>query len=198
MGANEVDYKNMMDLFGDDKLYYATSCWASFTRTEEGMKIVDEIDLIPPEYRDELSEEFFTNWSWKKYKECTKIDRLEHFGEIRTEFVMTNDSTVRFIEYLLNTTGVRMVAINNIDYDMSLGLNPVDFYEDDHFHPGILTGYMEALALYCVIYGEPAVGQNRGVLKDRDIPGDTPEEKNEFVLMLQTIVQEQVDMQRID
>ena len=193
---NEGIRKKFINLLGEDKTYYANFL-AFLTRTEEGMEIIDWIDLIPPEERDLLPENSSSGFpSWWKFKRLVGISTAGHtFGE-PTEFLPpTNDTTVHLIWDMYINNGVRLVGINNVNYDASLGLKAEDFYEDDHWHPGVLTGYMEALALYCVIYDEPAVGQNRGVLKDRDIPGYTPEEKNEFVLMLQTIVQEQVDMQ---
>ena len=202
MRANEVDYKNMMDLFGNDKLYYATSCWASFTRTEEGMEILDPIDLAPPEERELMLKEDPTLGpslgfpSWWKLKRFVGIETAGRtFGEPVTLCPPTNDTIVHLIKDTYINDGVRMVEVNTVNYDVSLGLKAEDFYEDDHLHPGVLTGYMEALALYCTIFDEPAVGQNRGILTDRDIPGDTPEEKDAYVLMLQTIVQEQLDFQ---
>ena len=108
---------------------------------------------------------------------------------------MTNESIFSVLKEIRDFYGIKAIAINNIDYDMSLGLRFDDFYADDRYHPDVLTGYLESLALYCTIFDEPAVGQNRGILTDDDIPGDTPEEKDAYILMLQTLVQEQLDLQ---
>ena len=66
----------------------------------------------------------------------------------------------------------------------------------EDFHPNRLYGYCHALALYCTIFNEPCIEQNNGILKSDEIPGNTPAEKEAFMIMLKNHVQEQLDFQK--
>ena len=63
------------------------------------------------------------------------------------------------------------------------------------YHPNLMYTYCHALALYCTIFDEPCIEQNNGILTDDDIPGDTPEEKEAYMVMIKNLVQEQLDFQ---
>ena len=181
---SNTDYPEMIDLFGHDKQYYSISL-TSLTKTEEGMEITGP-------YQTDSQHTY-------KYKSYQGISRSgDNAGEPAMRWGLTNESIFSVLKEMRDFYGIKAIAINDIDYDMSLGLRFDDFYGEDRYHPDVLTGYLETLALYCTIFNEPAVGQNRGILTDDDIPGDTPEEKDAFILMLQNLVQEQLDMQRID
>ena len=108
-----------------------------------------------------------------------------------------NEENFRWRNWLRDNCGINRIMLNITGFDPTLRLDPNDFYYyPDDFHPNHLYGYCYALAMYCTIFGEPAVGQNRGILTDDDIPGDTAEEKDAYVLMLQNLIQEQLDFQK--
>ena len=94
--------------------------------------------------------------------------------------------------------GVSRIMLNCDAFDPAIRFKPTDFWYVDNGHPNKLYGYCNALALYCTIFDEPCAEQNNGILKDADIPGKTPGEKEAFMKMIKNYVQEQLDFQKAD
>ncbi len=108
----------------------------------------------------------------------------------------SNEKYFRWKNWLWDNCGINRIMLNVTGFDPAMQLDPYDFYYyPDDFHPNNLYGYCYALALYCTIYDEPCIEQNNGILKDEDIPGGTPEEKEAYLIMLKNLIQEQLDFQ---
>ena len=169
-----VAVDKLIGLFGPTKDYYAV--WlASLTKEEDPS----------------------TFWDLQDGNKAKNYPGRSILAKGAEEMILgySNESLLKYKDDYLKNHGLNVVLIQVVDYDPSLGLKFEDFFADDLYHPDVLTGYCEALALYCTIFDEPAVGQNRGALTDGDIPGDTAGEKDAFILMLQNLVEEQLDLQ---
>ena len=109
----------------------------------------------------------------------------------------TNKAEFKWRDWLRDNCDVNRIMLNLYSFDPDNLLEPHDFdlWPEDNVHPNQLYGYCTALALYCTIYDEPCIEQNNGILTYDDIPGDTPEEKAAYMVMIKNLVQEQLDFQ---
>ena len=100
-------------------------------------------------------------------------------------------------DWLKDNCNVHRIMLNLDTFDPDKPpSDPSEFYLwPEDYHPNLMYGYCHALALYCTIYNEPCIEQNNGILTDDDIPGDTPEEKAAYMVMIKNLVQEQLDFQ---
>ena len=100
-------------------------------------------------------------------------------------------------DWLKENCNVNRIMVNlKYGFDPEVFLDPRDFdYMPADYHPNLMYGYCHALALYCTIFDEPCIEQNNGILTDDDIPGDTPGEKEAYMIMIKNMVQEQLDFQ---
>ncbi len=165
-------YKLIPELFGKDKYYY-NLCSSKILKTEEGQEMSD----------DGLS----------RYRYDTGPD-----SEVYRTADPSNKKSLMWKDWLWENCGVERIMINTTGFDPNNPLDPGDFdymREKGDYHPNLLYGYCFALALYCTIYDEPCIEQNNGLLTDDDIPGDTAEEKEAYMIMIKNMVQEQLDFQ---
>ena len=159
-------YKKLTVLFGREKTYY-NICDSTLRKTEEGIEIT----------KDGFWRHFF-DWDndWHAYYQSNKLCFVQK-------------------EWLKENCGVNRIMINLLDDfspDVTLEVNDLTHMPED-YHPNLMYGYCHALALYCTIFDEPCIEQNNGILTDDDIPGDTPEEKAEYMVMIKNLVQEELD-----
>ena len=132
-----------------------------------------------------------------KTEEGTELseDGLQrHVGQ---SWVPSNMQCFAGRDWLKENCNVNRIMVNLTDgFDPEVILNPRDFDNlPEDFHPNLMYGYCHALALYCTIFDEPCAEQNNGILTDDDIPGDTPEEKEAYMVMIKNLVQEELDFQ---
>ena len=81
-----------------------------------------------------------------------------------------------------------------VPYNSELQLE--DFFVNDfEIHPKQIMGYCIALAMYCKIFDVKATDQNNGALLPMDIPGETKEEKDAYMVMVKETVQHILDIQ---
>ena len=101
-------------------------------------------------------------------------------------------------DWLKENCNVNRIMVNlKYGFDPEVILDPRDFDNlPEDYHPNLMSGYCHARALYCTIYNEPCAEQNNGILTDDDIPGDTPEEKAAYMVMIKNLIQEQLDFQK--
>ena len=69
------------------------------------------------------------------------------------------------------------------------------FVFDTEIHPKELMGYCTALAMYCEMFDVKATDQNNGALRPKDIPGNTQEEKDAYMVEVKKTVQHILDIQ---
>ena len=168
-------YKGLVSLFGDDKLYF-NLCGSSIMKKEQGT----ELRVI------ETAEE---GMRWH-------VVRNDQTSSDYQTWVYSNKASFMWRDWLKQNCNTNRIMLNLDSFDPDHLLNPRDFdYMPDDYHPKPLYGYCHALALYCTIYDEPCIEQNNGILTDDDIPGDTPEEKAAYMVMIKNLVQEQLDFQ---
>ena len=175
-------YKELIDLFGENKAYYQVNC-APFLKSEEGCKIDPDTSFYSPMYPPGIK--IMPFYSVKG-------------TVLRNVRAPSNAALLEMKRISLEDWGLTIIMVDPFNFDQTLELNPNDLLWDDQYHPSVLYGYIDALALYCTVFDEPAIEQNNGFLDDEDIPGDTPEEKEAYMLMIKNMVQEMVDLQRLD
>ena len=166
-GSNTYKYYILLtELFGKDKTYY-NLCESTLQKTEEG-------------------EELSGNGFWKVIRGGNSTKPSNKY------YYMT-------LDWIKNNTVVNRVTLNLQDsFDPDVVLDPRDFdYLPEDYHPNLMYGYCFALALYCTMFDEPCNEQNDGIMTthDYEIPGDTPEEKAEYMVMIKNLVQEELDFQ---
>ena len=169
-------YELLVNLFGTKKRYFNLTNSQTMKREGEGLIRVDRFS------DDGLYRHVFIETDPE-----TTIQEWQH----------SNKAEFMWRDWLRDNCNVHRIMLNLETFDPDNPHDPHEFdlWPNDTVHPNSIYGYCHALALYCTIFDEPAAGQNRGVLTDKDIPGDTPEEKDAYILMLQTMVQEQLDFQ---
>ena len=117
----------------------------------------------------------------------------------RDDLKANNIRNLNWRNWLKENYNVNRIMVNCTTFYPEKPLDPRDF---DHirdkgdFHPNLLYGYCHALALYCTMFDEPCIEQNNGILTDDDIPGDTPEEKAAYMIMIKNMIQEELDFQK--
>ncbi|MBR6290877.1 MAG: hypothetical protein IKR53_05480, partial [Clostridia bacterium] len=167
--------KGLVSLFGDDKLYF-NLCGSSIMKKEQGTEL-------------RVAETTEEGMRWRVVKNDPTASDYQ-------KWVNSNKASFLWRNWLKENCNVNRIMLNLDSFDPDHLLNPRDFdYMPDDFHPKPLYGYCHALALYCTIYNEPCAEQNNGILKDDDIPGDTPEEKAAYMVMIKNLVQEELDFQ---
>ena len=98
----------------------------------------------------------------------------------------------------LEEYGVECIFISKVSgFDPETGLKEEDFIIKGDWHPNGLFGYSMALAVYCTMFDEKAEVQNDGNLSLYEIPGDTEEEKAEYLKLIKNTVQRILDAQTI-
>ncbi|MBQ6677935.1 MAG: S-layer homology domain-containing protein [Clostridia bacterium] len=164
-------YKLLVDIIGRGKRYY-NLCSSSIQKNEEGIDIVGD--------------GFFRDYP-QIYPDTGIVGHRQE---------MSNKLNFTLRDWLLDNCDISRIMLNCSSFDPDNPLDPRDFdYMPDDFHPNLMYGYCFALALYCTIYDEPCIEQNNGLLTDDDIPGDTVEEKEAYMIMIKNMVQEQLDFQ---
>jgi len=109
-----------------------------------------------------------------------------------------NDDLMAIKKIIKEKYGVDHVYASDIaTFEPSLGITNEETFPDS-LHPTELMGYVIALVMYCEIFDVPATEQNNGVLSEDKIPGNTPEEKAQFMEKLKATVQEIIDIQKLD
>ncbi len=82
-------------------------------------------------------------------------------------------------------------------FEPELGLGILEHMYPDMLHPTELMGYCIALSNYCSIFDLDPTEQNNGDLTWEKVPGETDEEKSEFLKKLKIAVGEMLDMQQV-
>ena len=116
---------------------------------------------------------------------------------VGNSWVPSNKQCFACRDWLKENCNINRIMVNLTNgFDPEVILDPRDFdYMPADYHPNLMYGYCFALALYCTIFDEPCAEQNNGILTDDDIPGDTPEEKEAYMVMIKNLVQEELDFQ---
>ena len=108
-----------------------------------------------------------------------------------------NDVYLDFKETFLEEYGVEMVYLSGIvNFDPKVGLKEEDFKIKGDWHPNGIFGYSMALGIYCTMFDERTEEQNGGELSLYEIPGETEEEKAEYIKLLKNTVQRILDSQK--
>ncbi|MBQ7474875.1 MAG: S-layer homology domain-containing protein [Clostridia bacterium] len=165
------DLEPLMDLFGRDKYYYSiVEC--ALQKAEDGAGI------------GAYGQKTFYGYGYGLLSDYTRLTGYtnETLFEMKKEYYWDH--------------GIHFVLTDIMNFDPSLGITYEEMHIENDFHPNKIMGYCEALALYCTMFDEPAAEQNNGMLKDYDVPGDTPEEKAAYMTKLKKLVQEMIDIQK--
>ncbi|MBQ6263689.1 MAG: S-layer homology domain-containing protein [Clostridia bacterium] len=165
-------YKQLTKMFGEDKEYY-NLCGSTLLKDESKMKLSDNKMMRTTIIGDDGNSPYY--------------QKLEY----------SNKWCFEKRDWLKENCNVNRIMLNLAWFDPDNPLDPRYFdYLPEDFHPNRLYGYCHALALYCTIFNEPCIEQNNGILKSDEIPGNTPAEKEAFMIMLKNHVQEQLDFQK--
>ena len=159
-------------LFGRDKQYY-NLCASTLQKTEEGALITDD-------------------GYWRLIAYDGADSELDYSQNASNKLCFT------WRDWIKENCGFDRIMINCTTFDPDNPLDSNDFdYMPEDYHPNLMYGYCFALALYCTMFDEPCNEQNDGIMTthDYEIPGDTPEEKAEYMVMIKNLVQEELDFQ---
>ena len=170
--VSAIYYQLLVELFGRDKIYFNLE-QSNMRSTEEGIELVDG----------------------GLHRNFTRIDED---SVIHTSKKPSNKLEFLERDWLWDNCGIKRIMINCTTFDPDNPLDSNDFdYMPEDYHPNLMYGYCFALALYCTMFDEPCIEQNDGIMSthDYEIPGDTPEEKEAYMVMIKNLVQEQLDFQ---
>ncbi len=172
-------YKLFVDLFGKDKQYY-NLCESSLMKKESGSYL----------RVGETSDNGFW-WHVFKGNDLETIDQT---------WAPSNYANIVWRDWLKDNLNINRIILNLETFDPDNPLDPRDFdYMPEDYHPNLMYGYCFSLALYCTMFDEPCIEQNDGIMSthDYEIPGDTPEEKEAYMVMIKNLVQEELDFQKV-
>ncbi len=172
--VSAIYYQLLVELFGRDKIYFNLE-QSNMRSTEEGIELVDG----------------------GLHRNFTRIDED---SVIHTSKKPSNKLEFLERDWLWDNCGIKRIMINCTTFDPDNPLDSNDFdYMPEDYHPNLMYGYCFALALYCTMFDEPCADQNDGIMAthDDEIPGDTPEEKEAYMVMIKNLVQEELDFQKV-
>ena len=171
-------YEMLVNIFGEDKLYF------NLTKS----------NIMKKEGGTAVKVESFSQDGLKRYVIREYLGPDDPFY---IKYEHSNKAEFMWRDWLKANCNVNRIMLNldSFDPDNPLNLHDFDLWPEDNVHPNLMYGYCHALALYCTIFDEPCIEQNNGILTDEDIPGDTPEEKAAYMVMIKNLVQEELDFQ---
>ena len=167
------DTSRYLDILGSDKSYYGFAT-----------------HIGPPKDNSEMAEAVFSDFL---YDVCGAL-YPSHKGDNNATRKALYDDLEKNREEVseINMTIVALGGV--IPYNSEF--KEEDFFIDDYWkHPKEIMGYCTALAMYCTIFDVKATDQNNGALSYGDIPGDTQEEKDAYMVEVKKTVQHILDIQ---
>ncbi|MBR6807308.1 MAG: hypothetical protein IKM46_02880, partial [Clostridia bacterium] len=201
------------DSIGEDRLIYVRDFskalfstdmhYTYFTTTEEGKKQLEDIrksDIVICLGLPIISSDGTDPFALidligrdKKYYALSPYDGP--FVDEETNQI-TNDIYLDFKETFLEEYGVEIVYLSGIvNFDPQIGLKDEDFKIKGDWHPNSIFGYSMALGIYCAMFDEDPEVQNDGNLSLYEIPGDTEEEKAEYLKLVKNTVKRILEAQ---